>query len=114
SRPMPASLMHPLRTMIACAPRLAHSHLRLPDRAVGCRPAMEIPAAFVILSVASERLTRAPFSDCEVPVPIAFSPHTQAPSYYAASAPPGLVLPCLAGSHSADVCIIGGGFTGLN
>ncbi|MBD1589906.1 NAD(P)/FAD-dependent oxidoreductase [Pseudomonas typographi] len=37
-----------------------------------------------------------------------------APSYYAATAIPTPDRPPLAGDHSADVCIIGGGFTGLN
>ena len=37
-----------------------------------------------------------------------------APSYYAASANRALDLPRLEGEQLADVCIVGGGFTGLN
>lgn len=37
-----------------------------------------------------------------------------APSYYAASAHPAPDRPPLAGSHQADVCIIGAGYTGLS
>ncbi|HDZ58272.1 MAG TPA: FAD-binding oxidoreductase [Pseudomonas xinjiangensis] len=37
-----------------------------------------------------------------------------APSYYAATANQALAFPGLAGDLQADVCIIGGGFTGLN
>jgi len=40
--------------------------------------------------------------------------HEHAPSYYAASANRQLSLPVLQGEEQADVCIIGGGFTGLN
>ncbi|MEH6800318.1 MAG: FAD-binding oxidoreductase [Halopseudomonas sabulinigri] len=40
--------------------------------------------------------------------------HEHAPSYYAASANRQLSLPVLQGEEHADVCIIGGGFTGLN
>ncbi len=36
-----------------------------------------------------------------------------APSFYAATAPPGPAAPALAGATSADVCIVGGGFAGL-
>jgi gamma-glutamylputrescine oxidase len=35
-------------------------------------------------------------------------------SYYAASVPPAPLRPALEGSVSADVCVIGGGFTGVN
>lgn len=35
-------------------------------------------------------------------------------SYYAASVNRRLALPCLQGAQQADVCVIGGGFTGLN
>ena len=35
-------------------------------------------------------------------------------SWYAASADQSLVFPALQGEHSTDVCIIGGGFTGLS
>ncbi|WP_421682712.1 FAD-binding oxidoreductase [Stutzerimonas urumqiensis] len=42
-------------------------------------------------------------------------PHaTHAPSYYAASANRDLHFPALEGACRADVCVIGGGFTGLN
>lgn len=37
-----------------------------------------------------------------------------APSYYAATAHPSPERPALAGSEEADVCVIGGGFTGLS
>ncbi|WP_263145952.1 FAD-binding oxidoreductase [Pseudomonas sp. RIT-PI-AD] len=37
-----------------------------------------------------------------------------APSYYAASANRSLAFPELAGDERADVCIVGGGFSGLN
>lgn len=37
-----------------------------------------------------------------------------APSYYAASAGPQAPRPTLRGAHTADVCIVGGGYTGLN
>ena len=37
-----------------------------------------------------------------------------APSYYAASVNRRLEVPPLAGEERADVCIIGGGFSGLN
>ena len=37
-----------------------------------------------------------------------------APSYYAASCNRSLTLPALEGEVQVDVCIIGGGFTGLN
>ena len=40
--------------------------------------------------------------------------HEHAPSYYPASANRQLSLPVLQGEEQADVCIIGGGFTGLN
>lgn len=40
--------------------------------------------------------------------------HQHAPSYYAASVNRQLSLPVLQGEELADVCIIGGGFTGLN
>src|ERR1700722_11290141 len=36
-----------------------------------------------------------------------------APSYYAATAAAAVASSPLAGSHSCDVCVIGGGFTGL-
>ncbi len=36
------------------------------------------------------------------------------PSYYAATANPGAAFPQLDGSVQADVCVIGGGFTGIN
>ncbi len=37
-----------------------------------------------------------------------------AASYYAATANPFPELPALAGDHDCDVCVIGGGFTGLS
>ncbi len=37
-----------------------------------------------------------------------------AASYYAASRLPQPDYPCLEGEHSADVCIVGGGYSGLN
>ncbi|ANY90659.1 MULTISPECIES: NAD(P)/FAD-dependent oxidoreductase [Pseudomonas] len=37
-----------------------------------------------------------------------------AASYYAASSLPHTVYPALEGEHSADVCIVGGGYSGLN
>lgn len=40
--------------------------------------------------------------------------HDAAPSYYAATANRTLQLPRLQGEQQADVCVIGGGFTGLN
>lgn len=39
---------------------------------------------------------------------------THAASYYAASSAPQPDYPALEGSHSADVCVVGGGFSGLN
>ena len=39
------------------------------------------------------------------------SPNT---SYYAASARPFAPLPALEGAHKVDLCVIGGGFTGLS
>ncbi len=36
------------------------------------------------------------------------------PSYYAATANRFPELPALAGDHHCDVCVIGGGFTGLS
>ncbi len=36
------------------------------------------------------------------------------PSYYAATATPLAPFPTLTGQHSADVCIVGGGYTGLS
>jgi gamma-glutamylputrescine oxidase len=39
--------------------------------------------------------------------------YRHAPSFYAATAPSGPAAPTLAGSYSADVCIVGGGFAGL-
>ncbi|WP_407313628.1 NAD(P)/FAD-dependent oxidoreductase [Pseudomonas sp. nanlin1] len=40
------------------------------------------------------------------------SSHTA--SYYAASSAPQATHPTLQGAHSADVCVVGGGFSGLN
>ncbi|MGH8436449.1 MAG: NAD(P)/FAD-dependent oxidoreductase [Pseudomonas sp.] len=40
--------------------------------------------------------------------------HQHAPSYYAASVNRSLSYPALAGEVRADVCIVGGGFSGLN
>ncbi len=40
------------------------------------------------------------------------SSHTA--SYYAASSAPQAAYPTLQGAHSADVCVVGGGFSGLN
>ena len=42
------------------------------------------------------------------------NPIAHAPSYYAASANPAPTRPPLAGSTEADVCIVGGGYTGLS
>ena len=42
------------------------------------------------------------------------SPLPHAPSYYAASAHPGPLRASLQGAHQADVCIVGGGYTGLS
>ncbi|GLK87529.1 NAD(P)/FAD-dependent oxidoreductase [Pseudomonas turukhanskensis] len=42
------------------------------------------------------------------------NPHSHAPSYYAATANRQLSYPALAGDVQADVCIVGGGFSGLN
>ena len=39
---------------------------------------------------------------------------THPPSYYAATANPFPDLPALAGDHDCDVCVVGGGFTGLS
>ncbi|MEE8271196.1 MAG: FAD-dependent oxidoreductase, partial [Alphaproteobacteria bacterium] len=39
---------------------------------------------------------------------------THPPSYYAATANRIPDLPALAGDHDCDVCVIGGGFTGLS
>jgi glycine/D-amino acid oxidase-like deaminating enzyme len=41
-------------------------------------------------------------------------PQSHAPSYYAATANRQLSYPALAGDVQADVCIVGGGFSGLN
>ncbi|KHO64881.1 NAD(P)/FAD-dependent oxidoreductase [Pseudomonas flexibilis] len=41
-------------------------------------------------------------------------PHLHAPSYYAASRNRSLEFPTLQGGQRADVCIVGGGFSGLN
>ena len=45
---------------------------------------------------------------------LAFTDHSHAPSYYAASANRQLVCPPLSGEVRTDVCIVGGGFSGLN
>jgi len=42
------------------------------------------------------------------------TPDTYPKSYYAATATPFPLLPALAGTLEADVCVIGGGFTGLS
>src|ERR1700733_7867986 len=41
-------------------------------------------------------------------------PNGQPQGYYAASAPPAPVRPALSGDVTADVCIVGAGFTGLS
>lgn len=42
------------------------------------------------------------------------APYANMPSYYAASANPAPLRPKLVGEHTADVAIVGGGFTGLS
>ena len=44
--------------------------------------------------------------------PVQRSQHTA--SYYAASSLPQPDHPVLQGEHVADVCVVGGGFSGLN
>ena len=41
-------------------------------------------------------------------------PSAHLPSYYAARADPALAFPAIAESVRADVCVIGGGYTGLS
>ena len=42
------------------------------------------------------------------------APEAHAPSYYAATARPSPERPALAGAVTADVCVVGGGFTGVS
>ena len=46
--------------------------------------------------------------------PLSHAPSSHAPSYYAHSANPSPERPPLQGSTEADVCIVGGGYTGLS
>lgn len=52
------------------------------------------------------------FRDCYSPAMSSIQPHVD--SWYAASANRQLQFPALAGSQRADVCIVGGGYTGLS